>query len=172
MNHDKKTGGLSIIAPTEGATFVGPSNSVPSALAREVFNMFCEFVVQKPEALNPVVIDLVASQKRPAQDKSVEPVRRDLTLPRILGYNPFEVYKVEAAWDNWKSAGLVPQAYLEMSLAERARLPQLDPLHESVRRLLSAMGVQNTLRPLAPEADNAKPIPATTHRKRMSGAFF
>jgi len=165
MNYNEATGGLEILQP--GAhDFNGLSNAPPPPEAQEVFRLYREFVASTPQALNRAVVTAVKSKNNP---EVRQPIRRDLTLPKLLGYNPFQSYKLEAVWETWSEHGLIAPSWLEKPLAERANLESFQTLHENLRSLLVSMGVSQVIQPRSTEV---KPIPAVKPGKGMTGIFF
>jgi hypothetical protein len=165
MSYDETTMGVKIHEP--GAhEFNGLSNAPPPPEAREVFRLFKEFVAATPQALNEAVIDAVKVQKNPGARERVRP---DLTLPKLLGYNPFQSYKIETAWEIWRDQGLIGPNWLEKPLAERANLEPFQQVHEANRALLVRMGITDVIQPRTVEV---KPLSAVKPSKGMTGIFF
>jgi hypothetical protein len=168
MSYAEDIDGLKIQTPGNHQ-FNGPSNVPPPAIAREAFELYKEFVESTPAALNPAVIKAVKGAAE-LQNKPV--IRPDHTLPKLLGYNPFQVYKIETAWENWRDQGLISPEWLERPLGERARLPAFAPVFAAITKTLRLMDVDPGIRPVEPDQNVVKPIPAVKSPKGMHGVFI
>ncbi len=126
-----------------GHEFSGKGNTAPPHVAKEAMSRYIKFVENNqdviPETLASEVKDAAA---RKEAGRPEAPPAADLTLTRLLGYDPCRTYKLDTAWQLWIENRLVHKKWAEIPLDCRIGPSLGMGVRQAVRQDLEALGIR------------------------------
>lgn len=169
LTYDKEKGVANFPTPAN-YEFNGYNNVAAPKIAVEALEMIQALVSEKPQIVNPAVVSAAAMKK---DSKRATP-NPDLTIVRLLGYDPFPIYKVKSVIRRWTDAGLINSKIADNELSDFVQQPIFAPVRQSARNIVNLLTARLPDPEPAPAVARIVDVPASSLPKTsgLSGVFF
>lgn len=128
---------LVIPMPREGGHhFNGLNNCQPSAIAHKALKTYIQLIEDRK-----IPVSNEIKFRMEGESITAERVVRDFTLPKLIGYMPFESFKIAAAWERWSQHSLLGKEWTKMPLPDRVAHDLMMPARAAVEATAARLGV-------------------------------
>lgn len=154
--------------------FKGQKQNSPPKVAQEAMQRYMDFLANNQNVIPPGLAEDIREYGKPG-GVTLQQQRRvvDISLARLLGYEPCKAYKLETVWGIWIQNNLVNKKWASIPLDRRLDESVSRTVRAAIRRDLKMIGITGL-----DTQDTAKSMPVAGQRQapparvqRLSGIF-